>query len=207
VNPLPDPSPDDGSGPNIGGSSSGYNRTPIPDPTVLTTQALYREVSSLKELIEQRIAALSLATAEADEAIRQSIKEAIDARNVLDREVQLRTDLQFRLVEQQRVEQKADTKNAVDAALTAQKEAIGKTETATAYQLQELGKRFETAFDNLRRSDDEIKERLQEVATIANAYGQQKQGQFDSRAIIGWAIAAVASLIAIGAVVVSAIKP
>ena len=74
---------------------------PVPDPTVLTTQALYREVSSLRELIELRIEDLS---------------------GLLDEKF-LRTEQQFELVERQRVEQKNDTKNAVDAALTAQKEA------------------------------------------------------------------------------------
>jgi hypothetical protein len=45
---------------------SGYTSRPIPDPTVLTTQALYREVAALKELIEQRIAALKDSTEAAD---------------------------------------------------------------------------------------------------------------------------------------------
>ncbi len=204
---MPDKEMDDGSGPNVGGVNSGYRSTPIPDPTVLTTQALYREVAALKELIEQRIA-----------AVDTSIQAAIAARTELDLEIQRRTDLQFVLVEQQRVEQKADTKNAVDAALTAQKEAIQKAENGTTKQIEQLQTSFKTEVDALRRSIDENKERIvdldkslrltiSEVATTANAYGQQKQGGTDSRAVIAWGLAAVLSLITIGAIVIAAIKP
>jgi chromosome segregation ATPase len=182
---------------------SGYTSRPIPDPTVLTTQALYREVAALKELIEQRIAALKDSTEAADEAIRHQIHEAIEARNVLDREVQLRTDLQFRLVEQQRIEQKGDTKNAVDAALTAQKEAIGKTETSTNKALEELGTRLDTAIENLRRAIDDTKERIQEVDRRVVDVVSQKVGATTDRTGLYAAIGIIATLIVAAIIVIS----
>jgi chromosome segregation ATPase len=166
---------------------SGYTSRPIPDPTVLTTQALYREVAALKELIEQRI-----------EAVQHTIDEAIEARNVLDKEVQLRTDLQFRLVEQQRIEQKGDTKNAVDAALTAQKEAIGKTETSTNKALEELGTRLDTAIENLRRANDEVKERIVEVDRRVVDVVSQKVGATTDRTGLYAAIGIITTLIFLG---------
>lgn len=68
---------------------------PVPDPTLLTTQALYREVATLRELIEEKI----LAT---DQLVSEKFASV---------------DRQLDLVERQRVEQKSDTKAAVDAAL------------------------------------------------------------------------------------------
>jgi chromosome segregation ATPase len=200
---------------------------PIPDPTALTTAALYREVDQLKTLIEQRIAALKESVDSADDAIRNEIQTAIEARTVLDEEVQKRTDLQFRLVEQQRVEQKKDTKDAVDAALTAQKEAvkeqttaseraIAKSETATNKQLEELGKRFETAFDTLRRLTDDVKERISdvdrnlrtaisEVDRKASDLASQKVGATTDRTGLYAAIGIIATLIFLGIAVATII--
>jgi hypothetical protein len=204
---------DDGKGLPPAQAGSGYSSMPIPDPTVLTTQALYREVAALRELVEQRIASLAAAMANADEATRRTIHEAIEARNILDREVQLRTDLQFRLVEQQRVEQKKDTKDAVDAALSAAKEAVReqtiasslatqKSETATNKQQDELAKRFETAFENLRRADDEIKERIAEVDRKASDLASQKLGATTDRTGLYATVGIVITLLLLGMTVI-----
>lgn len=203
---MPD-TPDDGSGPNVGGAASGYTSRPVPDPTVLTTQALYREVAALRELIEQRIRALAEETNAERVATRATITEAIRARTILDEEVQRRTDLQFRLVEQQRVEQKKDTKDAVDAALTAQKEAvreqtaasalaIGKSEAATSKALEQLGVTFKTEIESLRRSIDENKDGL-------NALVNQKLGATTDRSGLYAALAALAVIITLGIAIAS----
>lgn len=94
---------------------------PVPDPTSLTTAALYREIQHLERLVFDRF--------------------AIEERN--------------------RVEQKDATKQAVDAALIAQKEAvkeqtiasekaIDKSETNTGKQIEEQGKTFSADIDNLK---------------------------------------------------------
>jgi len=149
---------------------------PVPDPTVLTTQALYREVSSLRELIELRIEDLS---------------------GLLDEKF-LRTEQQFELVERQRVEQKNDTKNAVDAALTAQKEAakeqtvasdraIAKSEAAITKQLEQQRETFGSAQDEARRTMDEMKTRIGDLdkrITSNSAAGVgQRQGGLDARTV------------------------
>lgn len=149
---------------------------PVPDPTVLTTQALYREVSSLRELIELRI-------------------ESLDT--LLDEKF-LRTQQQFDLVERQRVEQKKDTKDAVDAALTAQKEAakeqtiasdraIAKSETAITKQLEQQRETFAAAQAETRRAMGELKERIGDVdkKVLANtaAVAGSRQGGLDARTV------------------------
>lgn len=136
-----------------------------PDPTVLTTEQLMREMSSverefalrqetrqreikaLKELVETLISALADVTAEEFRSVKT----------------------QFELIERQRVEQKSDTKAAVDAALIAQKEAvqeqttasglsIAKSEAATAKQLDQLSTTFTTAISGVTTTSNDQKD-------------------------------------------------
>lgn len=126
--------------------------SPNPDPTILTTQALFREIKHIED----------------------SMAAAFKEVEILSTEKFRRVEQQFELVERQRVEQKKDTKDAVDAALTAQKEAvkeqtaaseraIAKSEEATRKQLEQLSNTFTTAFEGMRRSIDETKERISEA--------------------------------------------
>ena len=135
---------------NSGGS------TPKPDPTVLTTEALLREIAALRTLIDQRISATEqlfetkiLLGREGGMAMKEFLQSKIGdletlmtARwDALDEEVQqlaaVRNEkfntvqTQFDLIERQRVENKADTKAAVDAALAAAKEAVKEQTTAS----------------------------------------------------------------------------
>ena len=125
---------------------------PIPDPTFLTTQALDREVNRLEDMMERDLLALK------------------DVSN----EKHLRAEQQFELVERQRVEQKKDTKDAVDAALTAQKEAvreqtaasekaIEKSEKAINRLVEQLADTFRTEAAALRREISEVKDRTTQI--------------------------------------------
>jgi hypothetical protein len=135
----------------------------------------------------------------------------------------LRVDQQFALVENQRVEQKVDTKSAVDAALIAQKEAvreqttaseraIAKSETATNKQLEQLSATFATAAEALRRSIDDVKERLAEVdrgvrqslaevdakvTTVASTRIGEKESKTSTWATVG----VIVSIVAVGLVI------
>jgi hypothetical protein len=151
----------------------GDDRRPVPDPTVLTTQALYREVSALQELIEQSI---------------RGTREVIDQQFY-------KVEQQFELVERQRVEQKKDTKDAVDAALTAQKEAvreqtsasersIAKSEAATNKQLEQLATTFSNTQASLLARIDELKERIVDVDRKAESVAQQKVGAKEERIVV-----------------------
>lgn len=187
---------------------------PPPDPTTLTTAALHREIGVLRELIETRFGdrdreARSLARERGEQftALRELLLQRIAGLSDL-------VDEKFIAAERQRIEQKSDTKAAVDAALTAQKEAvkeqttasdrsIAKSEAATGKQLEQQQETSATAIDGLRRSIDDLKERIQEVATIANGFGQQKLGAKEDRtalyATVGILITVMLAMMALAA--------
>lgn len=112
--------------------------TPHPDPTVLTTDALRREIAALRELLEAKL-----------ESLEQWTRGRFE-----------REELRFTLVEQQRQEQKVDTGEQVQAALVAQKEAVSKSEAATNKQLEQLNETFQTAIAATRRDIDDLKQRV-----------------------------------------------
>jgi hypothetical protein len=135
---------------------------PVPDPTTLTTDALHREVKALRELIESELQATSQVTFEKFRSI----------------------ETQLSLVEAQRIEQKADTKAAIDAALTAQKEqvreqviaserAIAKSEAATSKQLEQLTTTFQTAIGGATDAIADVKERVGRIENV-KVGGQEK---------------------------------
>jgi len=219
------------------GTMRSSDRTPVPDPTVLTTAALYREVATLQELIEQKIRSventalmraehfqdqIKLLLAEREEEfrnLRSVLEERIEAEHALTEEKLLGADLQFELVERGRIEQKKDTKDAVDAALTAQKEAvreqttasalaIGKSEAATTKALEQLSQTVAVQVDGLRRQIDESKERvgdierslrveLAAIATQVSAGANRSAGAKEDRTGLYAALGAVAVLISI----------
>lgn len=213
-------------------------RFPVPDPTTLTTEALRREVAALQVLIEQRISALGLLVDEklhtlaseldgraqscvqSMEAISDTIAANASGEKALMEEKFKRVDQQFLLVENQRVEQKVDTKSAVDAALIAQKEAvreqttaseraIAKSETATNKQLEQLAQTFATAAESLRRAIDDVKERvvdvdkgvrqaLGEVDSKVNNVAATRTGEKESKASTYATVGVIAAIIAVG---------
>jgi hypothetical protein len=131
------------------GPATDADSRPVPDPTQLTTEALHREVGQLRELFKTLLGGEGQVTLEKFESVKT----------------------QLALIENQRVEQKKDTKDAVDAALAAAKEAvkeqttaseraIAKSEAATTKSIDQLGEKFDTAVDGLRREIGDLKERV-----------------------------------------------
>lgn len=158
---------------------------PTPDPTVLTTEALTREVNALKSLLELRI------------------DGEADARKAADTSLQDLKERELVLIERQRVEQKDDTKAAVDAALAAAKEAvkeqtiasglsINKSENATNEQLKQLNVTFTTAVEGVNRTISDLKER------VSNVEGT-RQG---TDATTPWVISIVVGLVAVVSLVI-----
>lgn len=145
----------------------------------------------MRELIEAQLDATSRTIDQRFAGFEKELELRADERNEKFRELQTKqADMerlrdekfngvakQFALVEQQRIEQKADTKLAVDAALSAQVKAveqqtvasersIAKSETATSKQLEQLGTTFSTAFEGFRREIADIKERVTTVEQL-----------------------------------------
>jgi hypothetical protein len=134
--------------------------------------------------------------------------EAVNAaRQHTDREIRhLRelVDNQFALIERQRVEQKQDTKAAVDAALAAAKEAVkeqtaasqlstNKSETSFTEQLKQQNVTFSTANAGLMREIGDVKERVGKVENL-------RQGGQDTGARM---LSVVLAVVAVGSLVLA----
>lgn len=197
----------------------GAGAVPVPDPTLLTTQALYREIASLRELLEFRMNGMESLEREkfkelssrmtAMEGLREEKFEKVDQ--------EFRgMEKQFALVETQRVEQKEDTKTAVDAALQAQKEAvseqttasersIAKSEAATTKSIEQLAITFTTAFDGFRRENSDLKDRITSLESEKRGTETESQHSYAvTMGLIGFVITIFITIVIIGANVLGA---
>ena len=135
----------------------------ITDPSSLTTDQLLREIDRLENLMLSKMS---------------GVKEIIEEKFIS-------VSTQFNLIERQRLEQKSDTKAAVDAALAAAKEAvkeqttasdrsITKSETATTEQLKQLTQTFETAINGITDAISDVKERISRIESIKQGGTEQR---------------------------------
>lgn len=156
-----------------------------PDPTVLTTEALTREVNALKSLLELRIDSEAESRTSADVAASAKIEK------------------ELHLIERHRVEQKADASVSLAAALSAAKEAVGlntlsfeksinKSEAATNEQLKGLNVTFTTAIEGVNRTISDLKER------VSNGEGHGR----GTDAMAPWVFAIIASVVAVVSVII-----
>src|SRR5678815_1410526 len=149
---------------------TGPGSTPIPDPTLLTTEALKREISALKELVTTRLDAMDKAMSIFSENLQRTptdtdkqighLKELIFGRFDTVEEQFSSVQTQFTERDVRVADNARDAKTAVDAALAAQKEAIWKSENGTTKQIDQLGVLIQ---QSTKASDDkfgDIKDRL-----------------------------------------------
>ncbi len=146
------------------------NWRPIPDPTILTTQQLLRELGSLKELMLTRMDAYDRAIdLLQDFANRQpTIAEVVAENNGKFQAVQL----QFRERDIRFDRAANDTRVAVDAAFAAAKEAVNKSELNFTKQLDAIGAAIAVAG---RAQDDrvnDVRDRLTAIEGRGQAYSQ-----------------------------------
>jgi hypothetical protein len=166
---------------------SGGDRTPIPDPTLLTTAALLREVamlreviSSQREIVETRLngydKAIELIQAKADR-VPSEVDIKVGHLESLHNEKFASVALQFRERDTRSERESRDNKVAVDAAFAAQKEAaseqnksntlaIDKSERATAETLNKQGDLVRSTTDALAAQVVEAKERLTRIESL-----------------------------------------
>jgi hypothetical protein len=113
----------------------------------------------------------------------EGLKDLIRSQDVLHDEKMASVETQFQLIERQRVEQKADTEKAVQAALSAAKEAvkeqtaaseksITKSETATAEQLRQLTATFTTAIGGVTDTIGDLKDRVGKIESRKEGSGE-----------------------------------
>ena len=155
---------------------------PIPDPTVLTTQQLLREILSARELLESKI----ITTGEAIFHLQHLHEE------------------KFKSVEKQFIERdtrtestQKDSKVAIDAALKAAKEAVEEQNKSNAMAIAKSEASFTKQIDQIlvlvstlgKGIDDKIEDIKSRVQTIEG----HKQG---ANEVWGYVIAAFGLLVA-----------
>ena len=204
--------------PQVGGS------TPVPDPTLLTTAQLNREIEALREVLTAESAGRSAILAARLDGMDTAIKlrrEVVDAYpNLIDREVRnLRElheekfngiDKQFKERDTRTEQSAAAVKIAVDAALQAQKESVGeqnkssalaiaKSDASTTKQIDQQGILITNMNNALDEKIQDLKAQLAIVVTQQATTAGKGTGYAASWQIIGSAIAAVAAVLSVEA--------
>jgi hypothetical protein len=169
---------------------------PSADPTQLTTEALQRAINSLHDIISREVT------------------HECESRVAADLAIQAFNKRELQLIEGQRVEQKLDTKAAVDAALAAAKEAvkeqttasglsISKSENATNEQLKQLGATFTTAIAGVDRTINDWKDRVTSAERALATHSAQQGGEATGTdKMMPWVWAILASVVAVVSIII-----
>ena len=187
---------------------------PVPDPTVLTTDQLRREIGALRELMESRFSG-SEKIAEIMESalskLRLSYKEDIQRAQELSDEKFNSVETQFRERDTRAEQTAKDNKTSVDAALAAAKEAVGKTEAAFTKQMDMLSAQMTQLGKALDDKIDDVKTRVTIIESNRAGAGAQKiesvQTSKDNSALVFSIIGAVVAAAVVVNIVVSLVRP
>jgi hypothetical protein len=195
--------------------------TPNPDPTVLTTQQLLREIATSREVVEVALEgvrkvfetrldgmdkAINLIQTASDK-LATFISDSVNQLRILHEEKFRSIATQFAERDTRTEQTSRDSKVAVDAALQAAKEAVGeqnksnalaiaKSETAFTKQIDQIGVQISTQQKGSDDKIDDIKGRLQAIESTKQGMVSQKGDSRDVLLIIvaiaGLALAALA---------------
>jgi len=168
---------------------------PMPDPTILTTEQLLREINGVTALLRSELAAL--------EKVRDSKFDAV-AR-------------EFQLIEERRQEQKVDTKTAVDAALAAaekafrdqtanQEKAIQKSETASIEQAKQQNATFTASLQAQADTLSDVKSRVGAIEARALGAAENRTQHQQSNAGMWAVVGGVGGLILLAIVILGFIE-
>jgi len=175
---------------------------PSPDPTVLTTEALLREVLHVKELFTERVDGLE----DKLESYQQShtsqhryeVQEAIQHLTELCAERFDGIKTQFVERDSRSKESTQSSKDAIAAALAAQKEAVEKSEKATEKELDSIKTNFDTTIKSIEIQLNDLKSNINKAG--GEVLGQRRT-QDEGARNISIIIAAVSAVVAIVSVV------
>ena len=154
-------------------------RRPIPDPTVLTTDQLLREIAHLKELFGEQLTRVDdkLALAE-----RQRVEQKSDTEKAI----------QAALLAQ---------KESVAAQADAFEKSVAKSEAATTKQIDQIQTTFKSEIGAVIKSHDELRERvLVNESTLGGAKEQKQETRAVSagmNAAIGLGVAVFVALLTV----------
>ncbi len=177
---------------------SGGDIRPVPDPTLLTTEASIRLEAMLRNLIASEI--------------------SHQAELFIERFARIET--QFHMLETRTAEQKKDTKDALDAALAAQKEAVAsqtasseksitKSETATIERIKAVETLLSASTRATDDKIDDIKSRVVAIEAVKLGHTEQvadtRAGGMDMRGNMASIISVVMTVIAVASIIISII--
>jgi hypothetical protein len=194
------------------------NSPPVPDPTILTTEALGRAMSSMRDYVDgqlgirdERFRGIDTATRVLNETVNRvptdMQQEIGHIREVMDEKF---SSVGMRFVERDtRSERESrDNKVAVDAAFAAQKEAaseqnksntlaISKSEMATAETLNKLAELVATQLSALSEKVDDLKERVTRAESNAEGHSQHQDQRESAATARGQIMSGYAGMISV----------
>jgi hypothetical protein len=168
-------------------------RTPVPDPTVLTTEALIREINHLRELTKaERRADVSEieALAKAHDKHHEGLDRLRDSQHQA-------VSSEISALKELLKEALASRDQALTAALAAAKEATGKAEDATTKQLDALKLNFDVEIKAIRDLIDDVKAGANSRAVEAGTAGGRIAGKEYVWGVVVIVVALVLSFIGI----------
>jgi hypothetical protein len=194
---------------------------PNPDPSVLTTQALLREIAMLRDVIETRLdgydKAIELIQSSADK-VPSKVDIAVKQLQELHAEKFQSIEIQFRERDTRTEQTSRDSKVAVDAALQAAKEAVGEQNKSNTAAINKMETSFTKQIDQIamlisasNKSTDEkvsdIKDRLTGIETRRVTTDVLSQtGKTDMRGNWGYVFGAIAAIGMIVTVIVAMLR-
>lgn len=171
---------------------------PVPDPTVLTTEASLRLEKTLREMILSEIA----------------------HQNDLFSERFARIDMRFNMLDARTAEQKQDTTNALNAALAAQKEAgaaqtnsfkesITKSETAATERIKGVETLLATSSKSTDDKIGDLKDRVIAIEAVKLGITEQvasaRAGSVDVRSNMSAILGVIAGIVGVISIIVTII--
>lgn len=188
--------------------------TPNPDPTLLTTSALYRAISDLRELIGTRIdgmdKAIVLLQTAADRAPAQ-VRETVGQLQELHQEKFSSIALQFEERDTRTEQASAAVKIAVDAALQAQKEAVGEQNKSNALAIAKTEASFTKNIDQIalliQTGAKAVDDKIDDIKSRVQAMEGAKRGGTELWGYIVGAIGTIAAIVGIMALFFSVAHP
>jgi hypothetical protein len=197
-----------------------HGSRPIPDPTVLTTQQLNREIAYLKELLDARFAERDKAIAllqDISNELPSKIDEKIQSLKAIHDEKFTSIQRQFSERDVRTEQSSKDSKVAVDAALQAAKEAVGeqnkssssaiyKSEAATAKQIDQITQLIQNGAKAVDDKIGDIKDRITRLEGRGEGQVVAETSQHTSSAFIIAVIAVIISFISTATAITMAIR-
>lgn len=182
----------------MAGNPHGGDIRPVPDPTILTTEQLRRELASLREILQARLDGMDRATALLSETVNRTptvIQTEISHLRELMEEKFGSIAQQFR-ERDVRTEQAAKAgKEALDAALLAAKELVTQQNEANRGEAAKTEQNFTKQIDAQAARIDELKERIDRgEGSDAGASVSRTERRLDTGQVLQAAIVAVAVL-------------